>query len=233
MNWNTLVKVVRYHLLGWIIYTSIPWAPLAITFALYLAGAASAKPPAPGEFYGSGAVFTIYIAFAVVGLVGTVRSLPFAFSLGVSRRSYYAGTVLLAVGLAAVYGLGLAALQVIEQATTGWGAGLHFFQVAYILAGPWYLTWLTSFVGLALLFVYGMWFGLVYWRWDLVGLLVFSTAQVIVGAAGALAATKADAWSAILSFFTALGAPGLTGVLAVLTVVLLAGGYATMRRVTV
>ena len=61
-------------------------------------------------------------------------------------------------------------LQVIERATGGWGVHLHFFQVAYILAGPWYLTWLTSFVVLAVLFVYGMWYGLVYRRWNLLGL---------------------------------------------------------------
>jgi hypothetical protein len=233
MNRNTLVKVVRYHLLGWVIYVAIPWVILAIDFALYRVGAGAAKPPAPGQFYGSAAVFAIYAGFAIVGLIGMLRFLPFGFFLGVSRRAYYAGTVLLAVGLAVVYGLVLAVLQVIERATTGWGVHLHFFQVAYILAGPWYLTWLTSFVGLAVLFVYGMWFGLVYWRWNLAGLLVFGAAQVIVGATFALAATKTGAWPAIGRFFTTLGAVGLTGVLAALAVVLLAGGYATMRRVTV
>jgi hypothetical protein len=37
---------------------------------------------------------------------------------------------------------------------------LRFFRVTCILPGPWYLTWLTSFAGLALMFVYGMWIGL-------------------------------------------------------------------------
>jgi hypothetical protein len=233
MNGNTLVKVVRYHLLGWPFYVAVPWVILAIDFGLYVAVASAAKPPAPGQFYGSAAVFAIYAGFAVTGLVGMLRFLPFAFSLGVSRRAYYAGTVLLAVGLAVVYGLGLAVLQVIERATTGWGVHLHFFQVPYILAGPWYLTWLTSFVGLAVLFVYGMWYSLVYWRWNLAGLLVFGAAQLIIGAAGALAATKADAWPAIGRFFTGLSVTGLTGVLAAFALVLLAGGYVTMRRVTV
>jgi hypothetical protein len=233
MNGNTLVKVVRYHLLGWVIYVAIPWVILAIDFTLYRVVAGAAKPPAPGQFYGSAAVFAIYAGFAIVGLVGMLRFLPFGFFLGISRRAYYAGTVLLAAGLAAVYGLVLAVLQVIERATDGWGAHLHFFQVGYILAGPWYLTWLTSFVGLAVLFVYGMWFGLVYWRWNLPGLLVFGAAQLIVGAAFALAATKTGAWPAIGRFFTTLSATGLTGVLAALALVLLAGGYATMRRVTV
>ncbi len=84
-----------------------------------------------------------------------------------SRRSYYyTGTALLAVTLAAA-GLALTVLQAIERATGGWGVAMHFFRVSYILDGPWYLTWLTSFVALALLFVYGMWFGIVYRRWNL------------------------------------------------------------------
>jgi hypothetical protein len=188
MNGSTLVKVARFHLVDRTSYTALPWAVLGINFAIYLVGAANAGG---GTQVGSANVVVIYMFFAVVGALSIFRSLPFALALGVSRRSYYAGTALLAVGLAAVYGLALAVLKVIEQVTGGWGVSLHFFRVAYILAGPWYLTWLTSFVGLALMFVYGMWFGLVYRRWNLLGLL------------------------------------------AALAVVLLASGYATMRRVTV
>ena len=40
----------------------------------------------------------------------------------------------------------------------------------------------------------------------------------------------ADAWSGVGHFFTGLTAAGLTGVLAVLAVLLLAGGQATIRR---
>ncbi len=59
----------------------------------------------------SGAVFAIYLYFLVVGLLSVFRSLPFGLSLGIGRRSYYAGTALLAVALAAVYGLALAACR--------------------------------------------------------------------------------------------------------------------------
>src|ERR1700716_2475258 len=120
-------------------------------------------------------------------MLSIYRSLPFALALGVSRRSYYAGTALLAVALGAVYGLALALLPGIEQASGGWGGGLHFFWVAYILPGPWYLTWLTSFVLLSLTFVYGMWFGLVYRRWNLIGVYGFGAAQATIGVAAALA----------------------------------------------
>ena len=230
---STWIKVARFHLVDRTSYTALPWAVLTFDFLVWLALAASAggssSKPIP-----SGALAAIYIFFFVAGMLSGLRSLPFAFALGISRRAYYAGTALLAVALAAVDGLGLALLQIIERGSGGWGVGLHFFQVAYILAGPWYLTWLTSFVVMAVLFVYGMWYGLVYWRWNLAGLLVFGVAQVIAGAVAALSAANTDAWAAIGRFFTStLGAAGLTGVLAALAVVLLAGGYAAMRRVTV
>ena len=64
-----------------------------------------------GSFGGGGAqvpaysVCAIYVVYLFVGMFSMFRSLPFAFALGVSRRSYYGGTVLLAAGLAAIYGL--------------------------------------------------------------------------------------------------------------------------------
>jgi hypothetical protein len=231
MNWTILVKVARFQLVDRTSFTALPWAVLAFAFAVNLAVAASAA--GPHAQVPTGALAAIYIVFFFLGALSVTLSLPFALAFGVSRRSYYAGTALLAVGLAAIYGLALAVLAVIERLSGGWGVGLHFFRVAYILPGPWYLTWLTSFTGLALLFVYGMWTGLVYRRWNLLGLLAFGAAQATVVVAGVIAVSRADAWSAIGRFFTTLSAAGLTGLLAALAAVLLAGGYATVRRVTV
>jgi hypothetical protein len=208
---------------------ALPWGILAFDFAVNLV-IFSVFRISHGY---AGALSAIYVMFFVLGLLSIVWSLPFGLALGVSRRSYFAGTVLLAVSLAAVYGLPLALLQVIEQTTAGWGMNLHFFRVPYILAGPWYLTWLTSFVGLALMFVYGMWFGLIYRRGNLLGLLAFSGAQVIVVLAGVVIISHVHAWPAIGQFFATVGAAGLTGLLAALAAVLLVGGYATMHRVTV
>jgi hypothetical protein len=232
MNWSILVKVARFHLADRTSYTVLPWGVLAFDFLVWLAIAASAGGGAATQVP-SGALAAIYIFFLIAGILSVFRSLPFAFAIGVSRRSYYAGTVVFTVSLAAVYGLALAVLSAIEQASGGWGAGLHFFRVSYILPGPWYLTWLTSFVGLTLMFVYGMWAGLVYRRWNLPGTLAFLASMVVVLAAGAVIASHTHAWPAIGRFFASLSAIGLTGLLAALAVVLLAAGYATIRRVTV
>lgn len=228
---NTWIKVARFQLADPMSYTALPWGILGINFAIWYVIA--------GSFGGNGAqvpsynVCVIYLVYFFVGMFTMFRSLPFAFALGISRRSYYSGTVLLAAGLAAINGLLLTLLQIIERVSGGWGVGLHFFRVSYILAGPWYLTWLTSFVGLTLMFLYGMSFGAAWRRWRLAGILAYSGAQVLALLIWVITVSSSHAWPSVGHFFTTLSAAGLTGLLAGVTAVLLAGGYGTMRRVTV
>jgi len=235
---RTWVNVARYHLIRPALYLGMPWAIMAFSFAVNLTifrliPDQSGVPASNNAYHATGAIAVIYIFFFVMGITSAAQSLPFGLALGVSRRSYYTGTALLAVTLAAADGLALTVLQAIERATGGWGEAMHFFRVSYILVGPWYLTWLTSFVGLALLFIYGMWFSIVYRRWRMVGTLAFLAAQVTVVLAIVLLITRTDSGPGIASFLTGLSAAGVTGLLAALTALLFAGGYATIRRVTV
>lgn len=228
---NTLVNVARYHLVDRFTYVAVPWAILAFSFLINLAIAALAPQP-PGGIY-TGGLVSIYVFLLICGVLSMTRELPFGLMLGVSRRSYYLGTALLVLALGIVYGLALTALQALERASGGWGYSLHYFQVPWIMNGPWYQTWVTSFVLLVLFFLYGMWYGLVYRRWNLVGLLAFAVAQMLAALAvvGGLALTHG--WTAFGHFFTTVHAPALTGVLAAITIALGLGGFATIRRVTV
>jgi hypothetical protein len=90
----------------------------------------------PTESDGSytGALVSIYIFMIIIGVQAAVRFLPFALTLGVSRRTYYLGTIALIVGLNAVNAVLLTLLWWLELATHGWGIQLHFFQVPWILA---------------------------------------------------------------------------------------------------
>ncbi len=232
MRMRTLVNVARYHLVDRILYVVMPWALLAFVLAINLV-IAGLITTGPKHYLSVGGLASFYIMILLLGVSSTTRSLAFGLSLGVSRRSYYLGTAGLAIAMAAVYGFALTVLQVIERLSDGWGVRLHFFRVAYLLPGPWYLTWLTSFVGLVLVFVYGSWFGLAWRRWSVPGLMGLIVAQITVLLAGALIATWADAWKRIGHFFTTLSASGLTAVLAVVAAALLAGAFTTMRRVTV
>lgn len=228
---STLVKVVRLHMVDRISYIFAPFAVVGLAFVLALA--ISAMVGSSGPSRPTAGPVVLYMDFVALGAISVVRYLPYALSLGLSRRAYYAGTAFLAVTLAAALAVVLTVLHVIEEATNGWGMDLHFLRVPYVLAGPWYITLLTSFVLLTLLFVYGMWYGIVYRRWHIAGLVVLGLAQLAVILGGAIVTTKAHAWQSIGHFFVTGGTTALTGVLAVLVVVLLAGGFATVRRVTI
>lgn len=228
---STWLKVARYHLVQPALLVGLPWANLVFAFIVNLIIAA--EVPADQHGFYTGAVAVPYIYFFLTGVMAIGRSLPFGLTLGASRRSFYAGTALLGAGLAAADAVLLTVLQAIERATSGWGLNMYFFRVPYILNGPWYLTWLTSFTGLAVLFAFGMWFGVVHRRWGVIGNVVFIAGQVTVLLAATLIVTFAHAWLGVAHFFTSLTAVGLTGLLAALTVVLLAGGHATIRRATV
>jgi hypothetical protein len=229
---STYINVARYHLVQRFNYFILPWAILVFVFGVDVVILAL-TPVGDSSHRYVGGLASIFVIVFVLGIQSVARSLPFGLALGVSRRSYYLGTALLAAAFAAVAGVVITVGQAIERATGGWGINMGFFRVPYILNGPWYLTWVTCFVALTLLFFYGMWFGLVYRRWGLVGLFAFGAAQITVLLLGALATTWTHAWHELGGFFTTLSASGLTGLLAALAVVLLAGGFTTMRRLTV
>jgi len=224
---NTWLKVARFNLERPAIYLVLPWV-LPFAFAV---GALTARH----SHEATGYLLTFFVFFAVQGMQTIGRSLPFGLTLGVSRRSFYAGTALFGMALALVSGLVLTVLQAIERATNGWGLSMHFFRVTYLLDGPWYATWLTSVVGLFALFVYGMWHGIVYSRWGSLGTLAFIAVQVLAVVTGAVVANS-EHWhfaSAASGSSGGLTAGGLTGLVAVLAAVLLAGGHATIRRAAV
>ncbi len=229
---TTWLTVTRYHLVARFNYLVLPWLVLAFVFLVDVV-VLELTPVGHTAHRWVGGLAAFFVVLFVLGLQAVAQSLPFGLALGASRRSFYLGTSLLGVALAAVYGLALTGLQAIERATGGWGIDMGFFRVPYLLNGSWYVTWLTTFVFLALLFAWGMWFGLVFRRWGTFGVVVFSAAQIVVLLIGALLATWTRAWHDLGHFFTTISAPGLTGLLAALAIALLVGGFATMRRVTV
>jgi hypothetical protein len=121
----------------------------------------------------------------------------------------------------------------VERATNGWGLNLHYFRVPWIMNGPWYETWLTSFVLLVVFVLYGMWYGLVFRRWSVPGLVSFIAAQILVALLAVVAVSATHSWTGVGHFFTTVTALALTGVLAAVAVAMGFGGLTTLRRVTV
>ena len=228
---NTLVNVGRYHLVDRFTWLALPWGIMAFSFLVNI-GVALAVPTGPRGIY-TGGLVSLYIFMLLCGALSMTRALPFGLMMGISRRTYYAGTALLVLTLAVVYGLGLTLLQVVERATNGWGLNLPYFRIPWILNGPWYETWLTSFVLLVAFVLYGMWYGLVFRRWSLPGLVAFIAAQIVVALLAVVAVSATHSWSGVGHFFTTVTALALTGVLALIALTMGFGGLTTVRRVTI
>lgn len=228
---STLVNVARLHLVDRLTYTWLPWGILAFAFLVNYVILAI-MPAGPGVGY-TGGIVSIYIFILVLGVVSMTRSLPFGFTLGLSRRAYYLGTVGLAVATSALWSGVLTALWAVEGWTDGWGIKMHFFRVNWILDGPWYQVLLTSFVLLLLMFATGMWFGLAHRRFGVPGVVVLSALLVLVVLVVVVLISTTDSWTEFGQFLTDLNILRATGILAVVAAAMGLGGFGTIRRITV
>jgi hypothetical protein len=228
---NTLVNVGRYHLVDRITWVAMPWGIMAFSFLVNIGISLAAPNGSRGIF--TGGLASLYVFMLLCGALSMTRALPFGLMMGISRRTYYTGTALLVLVLSVVYGLGVTLLQLVERATNGWGLKLHYFRIPWIMDGPWYETWLTSFVLLVAFVLYGMWYGLVFRRWSLPGLVAFIATQVVVALLAVVAVSATHSWSGVGHFFTTVTALALTGVLAVVALAMGFGGLTTVRRVTI
>ena len=164
----TWVNVARYHLVQRFNYLVLPWVVLAFAFVVDIVILAL-TPAGHGAHRYVGGLASIFVRPlrprpAERGPVVAVRAHPRpqpTLLLPRDRAARRRSGRRLRAGAHRAAG--------IERATGGWGMPWASSGCRTSSNGPWYLTWLTSFVALALLFVYGMWFGLVYRRWNLVG----------------------------------------------------------------
>ena len=78
-----------------------------------------------------------------------------------------------------------------------------------------------------------MWYGLVYRRWNVPGLVAFIAAQILGASWSWWPCRRPTAGPAFGHFFTTVTVLALTGVLAVVAAAMGLGGLSTIRRVTV
>ncbi|WP_255952392.1 hypothetical protein [Streptomyces odontomachi] len=227
-----IVTVARYLLLDRVTYLVLPWAWAAFGFVLDVV-VLQLTPAGDTDKRWVGGLAAVFLVVLVLGVQSVARALPFALTLGISRRTYFLGASSLALALAASFGLVVAVGQSVERATGGWGMNMAYFRLPYLLDGTWYQSWLTATTTFLLLFVYGMWYGLIYRRAGLLGTAFFGAAQLGALALAAIVATWLHGWTDIGHYFTTVTAIGITGVLAAVVAVLLAGGLVTIRRLTV
>jgi len=175
---NRLGAVVRLHLLVPRRTLGVPWSILALAWGASVALLASFGDS--GHVVIVGGLFSLYAALFVTSVQAVTKVLPFALGLGVTRRAYYGGTCLFLAGQALVASVALSLLRVAEQRSGGWGTGLRFFDVPYLVGGG-AVPAAAGYAGsLVLACGAGLLGGAISRRWGAVGTSVLSAAVVVV-----------------------------------------------------
>ncbi|MEV4759463.1 ABC transporter permease [Micromonospora sp. NPDC049559] len=229
---NRVLAVTRMQLVNWPVTLGWPWGILMASFlanlAIFWSIADTTDQP-----QSTGAVMSIYIVLLVgYGQVIT-QFFPFALGLGVTRRAFYAATLLLLVAESLLYGVLLYLCRLLEAATGGWGLSLRFFALPFLVDDNPVAQILIYAVPFTVLGAIGMCSALVFKRWGVNGLFVLGFATIVLGGGAIAWVSWQRHWAAIGHWFADQSALTLfAGWPVPLTLVLAGIGYLTIRRAT-
>lgn len=212
-------------------YTFV-WLPLIILGASFVMSLGIfALIPFDGAKYGGGSQAPIWYFFAL-GIMALSYTFPFSQAMSVTRREFFAGTMIAAALTSLMLGVVFVLGGFAEQATRGWGLNGYFFYLDWVWrSGPVAAGFFFAVVAL-LLFVVGFWGATIYRRFGPLGLTITLVGIGVLLIAAMWLTTQLNAWAQVFTWIGDLSIPGLT--LALLALTLLFGGiaFATLRRAT-
>jgi hypothetical protein len=229
---NRVLAAARLQTVHPLVIFGVPWMVGGISFVINWAiwALADIAEQDPNNF--TGGVTALYITVCVVFVQALTQLLPFAMGVSLSRRAYWLGTALVGVLSALGYGIALAVLNEIGQATGGWGVGLNFWVPTPLLADSFLLQVLYSGAPMLALIFLGIAIGVVFKRWGPNG--VWALTILSVAALGGLAVlvTGLEGWGDVWGWLTDQSAITLAvGIPAAIAAVVAALSYGGMRRV--
>jgi hypothetical protein len=197
---DRVLKAARLHLINPLVILGIPWLVVAISFAINVA--IWALTPAGEQDGGfTGGVLALYITVLVVYVQAVTQLLPFAMGVSISRRTFYLGTALVAVVQSLGYGIALAVLVAIENATGGWGSGLDYWAPGPFEVDNFLLQILTSGAPMLAFTFIGVGIGIVHKRWGQAGTWGLIIATMVAFGGLAILVSWLDAWGAVGAWF--------------------------------
>src|SRR3954471_5343268 len=176
-----VLRVARIHLTGWRGAFGWPLTILAISFTVNLAFFASMGDSLPDQpdVHVTGGVVSIYIVQLIAAWQSMNQAFRFAVGLNVTRRTFYAGTLLVTAALSLVFGLLLYLLELLEHATGGWGLPLPFFDMVPATHGNSPLHVLVYAVPMFVLSCLGLFLGTITKRWGVNGFFAFTVLGLV------------------------------------------------------
>lgn len=212
-----------------------PWLILVAIFAVNLAIWWAIR--ANVDDAGAGTTGALSALFFILGgfyLTVMTQVMPFALSLGITRRHFYTGVCLLIAVETLLHAIVLTALLGLERATGGWWVGMDFFSMTFMPVQNPLLQVLTYWVPLLTIGLAFLAVGAVFRRWGQIGVWAVVVALVLLLGAAVFLLTWQSAWPAFGRFFvetpTAVLMAGYPLALAAVAVV---GGYLVVRHARV
>ncbi|PZU44518.1 MAG: hypothetical protein DI566_12200 [Microbacterium sp.] len=181
------------------------------------------------NMYGGGAQAPLWY-FGVVGVQAMTLTFPFSQAMSLSRREFYLGTLLTAALTSGILAVVFVIGGLIEIATNGWGIGGYFFALDWLWTAGALGAGVFFFVTAMFAFVIGFWLTTIYKRFGNLWLTVVIVGIALVLLAVIWAITAAQSWPQVATAIVEGGVGGLTAVLGLLTVVMAAISYPTLRR---
>lgn len=225
------LAVARIHTVAWPLLIAWPVGVLAVALALPWTIFALIDTAADSNFTGSlAALLGVSLAFYLGAMTQTF---PFALGLGVTRRDYFAATLLVSAAQILGFGMILWGLAAIEQATGGWGVNMVMFSVPSLITDNPLVQLGTFFAGFALVAGVGLLLGAIQQRWRVTGLYTVGFGVFVVAGLAAILVTWQRWWPAIGHWFADVPrSVPMVWLPAVITLVCLAGAWAVIRRAT-
>lgn len=230
---NRILQAARLHVVHPRVILGVPWFVVLSSFVIneliWGFGHIAEQPGASGA--GTGGVLALYIAVLFVFLQSVTQLFPFAMSLGLSRRIFFAGTALMALVQAVGYALALVVLTAIEDATGGWGTRLHFVAPLHIDRLPVIEQFALFFCLMLGFMLLGIAIGAVQKRWGAAGLYSLAIGAVLVLGGVAVVLTALGDWLEFGQWFVGTPALALAAIYLAIAGVVSAGlSWSGLRR---
>ena len=193
---NRVLAAARLQLVHPLVILGVPWMVGGISFAINWAVWRIVDIRSlEGDDGFTGGVSALYITVLVVFVQTVTQLMPFAMGISLSRRSFFLGTCLVAVGMTVGYGIALAILDAVESATGGWGVGLQFWTPPPLDVDGFLLQIAVSGGPLLALIAAGVGMGVVSKRWGQNGVWGLIIGSIVVLGGAAVLITWLRAWT--------------------------------------
>lgn len=128
----------------------------------------------------NGAIFALLGPLIGFGFTAMGQYFPLALGLGITRREFALGTLLVFVLNAVFFAIVVTIGKVIEVATGGFGLGIRFFDVVYTGVGEWWQTLIQTFLLILVVALIGAAITTAFHRWGQSFLWVFWIALAVL-----------------------------------------------------